>query len=360
MAAALLWLCAAAFIGSQWLPGILWSTLALGLWLAVLHVTRPDVTRRMWKPRFWGFTFVVALLAGFFLGAKDLELGWLRLSTTGLVSGVEMLLRAAFVMSVALLANAALSSGRFEKARRFLGPARLWESVQTATALLPDLMESLGGRFWRGGRLLTLLRQARGLAEGSAVRPHTPLAIGLYGSPGTGKTTFLTTLAQMLTEAQMSVGGIVQPAVEPGEALLDAPTPRFRSGQAAGAYDLLDLATGERRRLATKRASRDGCTQTGCDFDHAAWSWAAARLAEAARTCDVVILDELGRLEAGGMGHLPGLLAAMAGSQCRYWILGIRLQALEAMVLAFPHPLVPLSVERTDLSALVRGLRLGA
>jgi nucleoside-triphosphatase len=152
--------------------------------------------------------------------------------------------------------------------------------------------------------------------------------VALVGLRRAGKTTALQGLAERLRSAGLRVGGIVQPAIHEG-------------GERVG-YDVLDLASGERRALARRGAQRrpDGC---GYVFEAGAWSWAAERLRAARRECDVLVADELGHVEAAGDGHLPALLGA-GDDRARLWLLGVRQEAgaaLEERLGAFDLTLTP-------------------
>ncbi len=144
----------------------------------------------------------------------------------------------------------------------------------------------------------------------------TPLAVPpggrvlhVCGFPGAGKTTWLLRRADTLRARGLAVGGLVQPVL-PGE------------GWSEG-YDLLDLATGERIAFA-----RRDPTGTHFAFDPGAWAWAAERIRAARHGADVLLVDECGRLEAEGGGHLPALLAPSTDERCRRWILAVRREVL--------------------------------
>jgi nucleoside-triphosphatase THEP1 len=160
------------------------------------------------------------------------------------------------------------------------------------------------------------------------------------GPPGGGKTTALLGLARGLAAAGRRVGGIVQPALHEGGA---------RVG-----YELLDVATGARRPL----ARRTGTPQEhGCGFAFApdAFAWAAARLDAAHRDGDVLVADELGRLEAAGHGHLPALVAPVAPDRTRLWLLGVRQDVL-GMVAARLGPFTLVIEAAMDLAAVAERL----
>jgi nucleoside-triphosphatase THEP1 len=120
-----------------------------------------------------------------------------------------------------------------------------------------------------------------------------------------GKTTALGQLRDRLVAEGLSVGGILQPALRRPEGPAD--------------YVLEDAETGARCAFVT----RDPDT-TKPIFDAAGWVWAASRIRVARETRDVVVVDELGIVEARGEGHLPALVEPLASERARLWILAVR------------------------------------
>jgi nucleoside-triphosphatase THEP1 len=142
----------------------------------------------------------------------------------------------------------------------------------------------------------------------------TPRIFAICGGAGSGKTTTLLRLSESLGGRGLRVGGVLQVAVQDGD---------LRVG-----YDLLDVATGEEFAFARRRSSyrSAGLSFT---FDPQGWEWAALRIQHAAAQADVVVVDELGKLEARGSGHLPALRSALAAPSAATWFLAVRDLALE-------------------------------
>jgi nucleoside-triphosphatase THEP1 len=114
------------------------------------------------------------------------------------------------------------------------------------------------------------------------------------GPRSAGKTLWCMRLAKYSRAFGLDVRGLVSPAV-------------MEAGQKIG-IDLLDLASGERRRLAYRKGDVDG------DIPTTDWQmvtdtlyWGNAIL-EGINSCDLFILDELGPLEfEQGIGLTAGL-----------------------------------------------------
>lgn len=139
------------------------------------------------------------------------------------------------------------------------------------------------------------------------------------GAQGAGKTTAMLDLCEALNADGHEVAGVLQPARHKG---------RRRVG-----YDLLDPHDGARFDLA-RRKPTFGPGELCYAFDDAGWDWGAERIARARRNADVLVVDEMGKLEARGRGHLPALQRAVDGEGCGVWVLSVRAEALDAVTAA--------------------------
>jgi nucleoside-triphosphatase THEP1 len=131
-----------------------------------------------------------------------------------------------------------------------------------------------------------------------------PQLILLTGPRGAGKTSWCLDLVAQAQTRKLAVGGLVSPPV-------------FHNGRKI-AIDLLDVATGVRRRLAYHRrysmdsqaAALTGAATDDWQFDSRVLDWGNETL-ERLGDCDLFILDELGPLEflchqglQTGLGHI--------------------------------------------------------
>lgn len=148
-----------------------------------------------------------------------------------------------------------------------------------------------------------------------SVKP--PLRVALVGRFGSGKTTTLLRLKDALLAAGLSAGGVLQPARREGDRVMG--------------YDLLDVATRERRPFASLVSiRRPGCP--GFLFSEEGWGWARRLIIEARQQAQVLLLDELGRVEADeGSGHLPALLEPVASEKAGSYLLGVRADRADAI-----------------------------
>jgi nucleoside-triphosphatase len=321
----LLGLAALACIGVQVPGSLVLSALALALWLGLLAAFDRISLRRLWMPRFWVITLIFALASGLLLGPKATGGTGAILSPEGLQAGLLMVLRGAFIFALASWASRALAGETLKRAAARVGLARLGTALSTALQLLPELKDRLlaqaqkrkASTRWRKLQRFpelaveVICETARLAAEiaGPAREARRPLRVAITGAPGAGKTTLVGDLLRRLRQRGLQVGGVTQPAILEGDR---------RAG-----YQLRDERTGEERPFARRREKRDEA-ELGFSFDADAWPWAATRIARARREADVVVVDELGRLEARGEGHLPSLVEPLEHERARVLILSVR------------------------------------
>lgn len=317
----LLALIAAGCIALQF-PGRLdLSTLALACWLGTLAIAARPLLRRLWYPKFYAFSGLLVLLSGLMLGVSDLKLGPIPLSSSGLNAGALMLVRGTLIFGLTAWAASLYTRGEMQAA--VTAERAGWRlAIAVALRLVPELAVQLAAA-WRdrkrAGRRLAafeaaaveLLRTAMDTADGLTRQSTSSVRrVAISGPSGSGKTTGLRALAGLLREQGLTAGGVLQPC--------------DRDGSDRRGYWLEDVATGERRDFARRLVNADH----GFEFAAAGWSWAADRIRAARRERSLVIVDELGKVEAGGGGHLAALLEPIAGGSDRLWLCGVRQDAL--------------------------------
>jgi nucleoside-triphosphatase THEP1 len=186
---------------------------------------------------------------------------------------------------------------------------------------------------------------------------------GIVAAPRQGKTTAILQLARSLAGAGVTCTGVAQPAC-------------LQDGRVVG-YALQDIPGGEQQPFATRRPAGPpprsashlppgrppdhGFPEPAAlafRFDDTGLSWAAARIQ---RRADVLLVDELGWLEAAGKGHLPAVQAAQRHGLHQAAVLAVRQDALPAVqsrlgrLRRFPAPSSTMpEIERALLGALTR------
>lgn len=136
--------------------------------------------------------------------------------------------------------------------------------------------------------------------------------IGLLTGPiGVGKTTVAERVAGSALRRGLACGGLLAPA------LIDP------CGQKAGIWGV-DVATGERRLLA--RIDRDlGGPRVGpYSFDGDALHWALGVVEGAISRADLVLVDEIGKLELWENGGLSPVLPRLAAGEARRALVLVR------------------------------------
>ena len=146
----------------------------------------------------------------------------------------------------------------------------------------------------------------------------------ISGERGEGKTSLVLRLVSRLREAGLRVDGFVQRALEDDEGT--------RTG-----YDLVRLGTGETAPLARRGPPPADGRPAVCHyvFDPEAFGRARAWLRDAAGQAPVLVLDEIGRLEAAGGGHADAVHLALALPDPTVVILSVRAELLFPAVYRF-------------------------
>lgn len=145
--------------------------------------------------------------------------------------------------------------------------------------------------------------------------PRRPVLV--CGGIAAGKTVLIRQLADRLREAGVRVGGVFAPR-------------NIARGRTVG-YSLVDLATTVSRPFATSRPPGERVGRFFVSEEGLAFARAALR--RAIESCDVVIIDEVGRWELKGGGHADSVREALAAELLT--ILVVRDTLSDAVVRAF-------------------------
>lgn len=157
-----------------------------------------------------------------------------------------------------------------------------------------------------------------------------PARLGLLaGQVGAGKTTAAERVAGLALRRGWTCGGLLAPAMHNA------------CGQKVGIWGV-DVAGGERRLLARTDRDLGGPAVGPYSFDGAALDWAVGVVESALGRCDLLIVDEIGKLELWqGIGLAPILPRLAAGeAPCALVIVRDSLLTELQTVLAAIEPLV--------------------
>jgi nucleoside-triphosphatase THEP1 len=307
-----------------------WGLLGLLLILAYVLLFERRVLRRMGRLRFWVASLALALLSGLLLGDRTASLAGVPFSPSGLAAGGLMFVRlTTFLLAIGAVA-ARLDRERVLALFARLGLPGFGRVLTVAVELLPTMVAAWTAAFATrdaaGRRPPLTLRVAKvlqgaarlagelaeagptGPADGARARPALFVVTGPVGS---GKTTLLRTLATAAAAGGLEPAGFLQERVGAGGGPAD--------------YDLVLLGGGER--LPLLRRAPDGSPR----FAAAAWPRAAAAL-PSAPGAPLWIVDELGREEAAGAGHLPALRAALERGGPQRLVASVRLDQRDALL----------------------------
>ncbi|MBD3166005.1 DUF2478 domain-containing protein [bacterium] len=259
--------------------------------VALLYGVTVDRTtlHRIGRPAFWGVMIVVTSAAGLLLGDPQHEGIATGFSVEGLQAGVMMSLRAFSLVFAGVLLARSLSRERIIGLGRRVGLPHLDPAFRTALDTLPHVQRSLGEARKKHrtfqAPVLVLADLAMWVRYETARRA---VLFGVTGRKGAGKTSLLRDLACEARRAGKNVGGFVQTA--DGHRDTHKQQERVERISAAG-------EPGESIGLGDRRPGK------GFDFDDEAFETVAQWLQSAGERCDLLLVDELGLLEAKGLGH---------------------------------------------------------
>jgi nucleoside-triphosphatase THEP1 len=278
------------------------AALVIGSYFAFCLASYSPVRRRFRRPRLWIEFAGISVLAGALLGGLTSQGG-----AGGVTIGLQMVLRATLVVVAFSAISVELRNPRVIGwlLQRRMG--RYSAALDVAFEALPVMSRAIGEekRFFREPltSIAHVLVTARAYLKVSEEQTRPPVII-LTGEQGSGKTSFIMSLAKRLSQEAFPMSGISAPVV-----LLDG----ARQG-----YDILDLATGERAPLCRITGVASGEQVGPFRFLPAGLALGTAALdASRDQAGGVVIVDEIGPLELSGSGWsgaVTRLLDGMAAS----------------------------------------------
>ncbi|MCL7453522.1 MAG: nucleoside-triphosphatase [Anaerolineae bacterium] len=148
--------------------------------------------------------------------------------------------------------------------------------------------------------------------------------IGLLTGPvGIGKTTVAERLVGLCRRQGVRCGGLLAPPI------------KNSCGQKAGIWGV-DISSGERRILARTDRDLGGAAVGPYSFDAGALAWAVSVIEQAMGSCDLLIVDEIGKLELWQGQGLAPLLPRLAAGEAERALILVRDSLLEELQARFP------------------------
>jgi nucleoside-triphosphatase THEP1 len=141
----------------------------------------------------------------------------------------------------------------------------------------------------------------------------------LTGLIGVGKTTVAERVVGLARRRELTYGGLVAPAMQ------------NRCGQKVGIWGV-DLRTGDRRVLARTDQQMGGPAVGPYSFDAEAVAWSLHVVESAIGACDLLVVDEIGKLELWQDGGLAPVLPRLAAGEATRALVLVRDSLLDELL----------------------------
>jgi nucleoside-triphosphatase THEP1 len=267
-----------------WIPA---SLLILALWGYRYH----RALRPLKKPRFWIFFALITMLTSFlFVKLGSGGGGWMA----GFMTGLQMNIRAA----VMIVGFSTIGTELYNPViRRFFERSsfrQLPMALEVAFDTLPQAISKLPAArdIFRAPVSVVhqMVAQADYFLGKVAVRfSEKPFVVIITGKIGSGKTSLLSEVAGTLQKRGIPAGGILSPAIT-------------ADGVRIG-YDIVDVATGERKELSRLSGPDSRITVGRYAFSPEGLEFGKNALSVASQgSARVVLVDEIGPWELEGQG----------------------------------------------------------
>jgi nucleoside-triphosphatase THEP1 len=275
--------------------------------------------RRLGKPRFWVFSLVVVLLAGLLLGRDLRPVLGVPVSLEGLQAGLIMNLRAFTLVLGFVLVSRNLTRDRFLLLTGRIGLPHYIPAFNQALQTMPQMKDAWNasnakGRVFGFDTLVDFLVLAKHLAQNPVSEGMKIFAV--TGRRSSGKTTLLKELYMQAVEAEIKAGGFIQERFS------------VKEDDITG-YKVISLTTSEALVIAERKADEP------YHFNDDAFKMAAFWLERDTASCNLLLVDEMGMLEAKGKGHSPVVLKAMEKYPGRSWVMALRKDKLRDLLELF-------------------------
>jgi len=273
----------------------------LAIYIAFTIYRYGNSFRHLRKPSFWLFFIAITLLAGLLMPGEDGEI----FSMTGLMVGVKMNIRAAFVLISFASISKELKNPIIKSILYKRGFANLYQAMELAFMVLPastaafpnvkDMIrqpvQSIAGLILYAETILKMVKEKH---------ENLPPIIIISGNIQEGKTTFVEKVINRLARKDFPAAGFLAKVI-------------YKEDNRMG-YQLKDLSSEGNELLCTINKHADWEQYGKFYFNPKAQEMGKAILANIPKEAKVIVIDEIGPLELGGEGWALAIENLVANS----------------------------------------------
>jgi nucleoside-triphosphatase THEP1 len=272
------------------------SSLIIIIYLLLCSIRYKKAFKRFKKPRLWIEFGALIVLSGILLGGITNHVSFWNWD--GLRIGFEMTLRAVLMIIGFSSISVELRNPKIINFLLQKGMKQLYLSLEIAFDTLPIMMSILSQqkKIFRTPiiTLASLISTANEIYESHITANGLPTVFILTGRSGSGKTTMLQKIVEILKTSNLKIGGILAPGF-------------WKDGKRER-FDILDIKTGEKTLLCTIENSNGKITEGPFHFMEEGLEFGSRALDKVCLDgVEFIIIDEVGRLELRGEGWAKNL-----------------------------------------------------
>lgn len=242
--------------------------------------------KRLSKPGFWITFFIITMLSAMLLSHGNWE--------TGIYIGLSMNARALVLVFAFAAIGRELNHRKVRLIMAGNGKGNFSKVLEACFRTLPDLISMLPPAKEFVRRPLSTIASMTSVTGALSKRIAAPKTIIITGEKGSGKSTYVNRLVEIVKEKGGKVSGVSSIYF-------------FNNGNHEG-YDLHLLGSEKRIALARKTEAESNPLKMHYEFDQDALMQGNQELIESADTqVDLIVIDEAGILEMNDQGWAPAL-----------------------------------------------------
>ncbi len=269
---------------------LLYIAVFIGSYIAFTIYRYGNSFKHLRKPSFWLFFIVITLLAGVFMQSGE---GGQLFSTAGLMIGVKMNIRAAFVLVSFASISKELKNPIIKSILYKRGFANLYQAMELSFAVLPASISAFPNvknmiRKPVHSIAMLILYAEKILRIVKSKHLSLPSIIIISGNIQEGKTTFVEKVIHRLSRKNVAVAGFLSKVI-------------YHENERTG-YQLQDLRSDKSELLCTTALHSDWEQYGKFYFNPEGQKVGLGILENIPDSSDLIVIDEIGPLELGGDG----------------------------------------------------------